>query len=103
MLREYIDKSGVTWRVWDVYPSRRSRAGVTTASPEVGGYPNHVFTDGWLCFECTAEKRRLAPIPVEWETCDGRRLEQLCKRAGRVSRTGKNDAIDGESATSPGS
>jgi hypothetical protein len=86
MLREYRDKTGKTWRVWDVYPS--ARAGASTSS-----VPHHTFVDGWLCFECGSEKRRLAPIPFDWELCDCDRLEALGERAGHISRTGSQPEI----------
>lgn len=53
-----VDIGGTTWTIWDVYPSaegvlRQMHAGE--------------LATGWLAFECTAEKRRLAPIPEGWE------------------------------------
>ncbi|MEX2153295.1 MAG: hypothetical protein WD825_08140 [Gemmatimonadaceae bacterium] len=74
MLREYTAKDGTPWRVWDVYPTTR---GAATGTRE--------FADGWLCFESPTEKRRLAPIPREWERCDCSRLEEMCRRAGFIS------------------
>jgi hypothetical protein len=76
MLREYTDKKGETWRVWDVYPTARGGA----SSPSG-------FSDGWLCFESRGQKRRLAPIPPDWEVCDCSRLEELCSKAGFISRS----------------
>jgi hypothetical protein len=31
----------------------------------VAAFPGQSLADGWLCFECDEEKRRLAPIPPE--------------------------------------
>jgi hypothetical protein len=84
MLREYKDTAGTIWRVWDVYPS--GRGGSASA-------PHHSFVDGWLCFESATEKRRLAPIPPDWELCDCARLQDLCGRAGHVTPTGSQPGI----------
>lgn len=104
MLREYTDKTGVTWRVWDVYPSGKSGPFPTppdgTSSESLSAYPSRHFRNGWLCFECPSEKRRLAPIPKDWERCDCSRLETLCAKAGHISRmagsreTGEQEAVD---------
>jgi hypothetical protein len=75
MLREYTDKDGTPWRVWDVYLTPRGAASSTRQ-----------FADGWLCFESPTEKRRLAPIPREWELCEGSLLEEMCARASSISR-----------------
>lgn len=98
MLREYTDKTGVTWRVWDVYPSSRSGSTASTVSEPLAPYPTRHFTNGWLCFECRDEKRRLAPIPKDWEVCDCSRLEELCAKAGHISRADVRDA-GGQDAT----
>lgn len=84
MLREFTDKSGVAWRVWDVYPTALNRrssgsmpvvgeARVSSATPE--------FAEGWLCFESETDKRRLVPIPNGWEFRDSGGLEELCELA----------------------
>ena len=41
---------------------------------------------GWLCFENTAEKRRLNPIPESWEALGDPDLEGLLERAKPVRR-----------------
>lgn len=66
MLRGFVDSTGVEWRVWEVVPSR---AAIET-SPRVQSRTSlsaTPYANGWLCFESTAEKRRLAPIPTGWE------------------------------------
>jgi hypothetical protein len=35
------------------------------------------FRDGWLVFECDSERRRLAPIPEDWEELADEELERL--------------------------
>jgi hypothetical protein len=95
MLREFKDTSGKTWRVWDVYPNIRGKspeAGTDDTSQLCAPFPNRELSDGWLCFESGSEKRRLTPIPPEWEICGVPALEQLCARAGYISRSGPQDA-----------
>ncbi|MBA3969658.1 MAG: hypothetical protein H0X52_06115, partial [Gemmatimonadetes bacterium] len=36
---------------------------------------------GWLCFEAESEKRRLTPIPPEWDQGTDEDLAALCSRA----------------------
>jgi hypothetical protein len=36
------------------------------------------FAQGWLCFETSGEKRRLAPVPELWDRADDETLEQWC-------------------------
>jgi hypothetical protein len=44
------------------------------------------FASGWLCFECSGEKRRLAPVPEGWERADDETIEQWCGVAKPVAR-----------------
>jgi hypothetical protein len=44
------------------------------------------FTYGWLCFECSEEKRRLAPVPEGWDRADDETIEQWCCAAKPVTR-----------------
>lgn len=93
MLREFIDKSGTRWRVWDVYPSPRAPSApvdenVTPAdAPTVRRrFKNPELADGWLCFESLSERRRVAPIPPGWELWDEPTLEKIVAHAGYVSQ-----------------
>lgn len=87
MLREFTDRTGTKWRVFDVNPTLVSGELATDAERErVHAFPSKAHADGWLCFESPNEKRRLAPIPPEWEICDPSRLEEFCGCAGYVSR-----------------
>jgi len=85
MLRGFTDSTGVEWRVWEVFPA-------TAATHRASGSPkgdaltqakikDTAFAQGWLCFESTAEKRRLAPIPTGWEFHEPSALEQLRDQA----------------------
>jgi hypothetical protein len=42
------------------------------------------YAHGWLCFESEGEKRRLAPLPVDWETMSETTLTSLLEEAVRV-------------------
>ncbi|HEX2211233.1 MAG TPA: hypothetical protein VHG93_26350 [Longimicrobium sp.] len=39
---------------------------------------------GWLCFENGEEKRRLSPIPEDWENARSDALEAYCRQATPV-------------------
>ena len=98
-LREYTDASGVAWQVWHVVPTTRTAAPPVANERRKRPDPNYVgdrrrkaFTltpgmeGGWLCFDCSAEKRRLAPVPGDWETCDDAALGAYLDAAEPVSR-----------------
>lgn len=61
-------------------PDRR-----TTADRRLVPRPRAVLLPGlehgWLCFEGGTERRRLAPIPPDWEACEPGALEGYCRRA----------------------
>jgi hypothetical protein len=87
MLREYKDRKGIQWRVWDVYPGPRTSGTTRVADAEVLAFPHRDLAEGWLCFESATEKRRIAPIPSGWEFMDSAGLEEICERAGFVSQS----------------
>jgi hypothetical protein len=68
---EFTDSNGVTWRVWNTVPSTRA-----TLSGE--------YEKGWLTFESPLSRRRLAPVPTEWEVAPPDRLELMCRAASDV-------------------
>ena len=70
---EFVDSNGVKWRVWNTVPSSR-----TSLSGE--------FDQGWLTFESAVGRRRLAPIPHNWEAAPPDRLELMCRAATDASR-----------------
>jgi hypothetical protein len=90
MLRGFTDSTGVEWRVWEVLPntgSEKSNAELSRSSLK-----DTAFANGWLCFESSEKKRRLAPIPHGWEFREARYLQELrdsaipvapLRRAGR--------------------
>ncbi len=93
-LREFTDEEGVSWRVWDVHPrlevlpedgfgvERRTRE-----APELfierrrQRAPESTPGGGWLVFDSEEEKRRLSPVPEDWEVCPEGRLKAYWDRA----------------------
>jgi len=70
--RFFDDGRGVRWDVWAVYPEARP-------SP-LSALPG-TFPTGWLVFESVGEKRRLSPIPSDWQSLPADELERLCTQA----------------------
>ena len=91
-LREFTDRRGTAWKVWDVYPTlaeRRHRE----AGPPPGVRERRRFVEprlhlrpnmstGWLAFEAeNGERRRLVPIPKTangWENASDEELGAWC-------------------------
>lgn len=63
------------WDVWDVRPELRAHSLGTE------------LRDGWLCFQCGAERRRLTPIPEDWDKLADGELEPLFEQAYAVAPT----------------
>jgi hypothetical protein len=72
-VRVFTDSDDVRWCVWATSPIK----------PECLGAE---WRDGWLTFDCGASRRRLAPIPKNWEIAAADRLQLMC-RAARSART----------------
>jgi len=102
--RVFRDSRGVEWQAWDVVPQlteRRALERRTQRAPVaqdrrrpsdrrlISGrrpYLNAGLDGGWLCFEANVEKRRLAPIPSDWQRCPDSQLESYCQQATRAPR-----------------
>lgn len=104
--RIFRDSAGTEWQTWDVVPrlaERRSgerriavsvaparieRRRLTERRVRVGRRPmlSSGLDSGWLCFEAPVEKRRLTPIPLDWERCPTARLEEYCRSAKPAMR-----------------
>ncbi len=101
--RTFIGRNGSYWQVWDVRPERIERRSTDRRRADAKPYSGPerrkgerrtqsqkriLLTDGlgkgWLVFECQIEKRRLNPIPPEWEFFTEDRLRELCQQAVRV-------------------
>ena len=106
--RTFTDSEGVQWNAWAVIPQwadrrtgniRRVRSAEDAIDPPVleqrrrpdrrRGLPDQFprikltggLDGGWLAFENPRERRRLSPIPSDWETVSDAELEQMCRRA----------------------
>ena len=103
--RIFRDSGGTEWQTWDVVPKlaerrRGERRATASVAPRierrraserrlrVGRRPmlSSGLDNGWLCFEAPVEKRRLTPIPDDWERCPTARLEEYCRAARPAMR-----------------
>jgi hypothetical protein len=104
-LRMFRDDGGREWRVWEVRPLRPERRARSDRRCAVCTVPverrsgadrrnlaetrvrlTNGLTLGWLTFDCTDEKRRLAPVPDGWDALPDRELCELCRRARPAER-----------------
>src|SRR5687768_8418256 len=110
--RSFKDSTGVEWHAWDVVPQlaerrvrdrRRGRQPIPFRDRRLSerrlregrrAVMTPGLTDGWLCFEAAAEKRRLSPIPGDWARCAESELEAYRQMARPVRRSA---GIDGHS------
>lgn len=100
--RTFIDTQGVEWSAWDVTPGpvdrriadRRLFAEPVGADRRGGRRRNRksgpaalttTFAQGWLCFETRSERRRLAPIPRNWDRSSDEQLAAYLAAAKKVS------------------
>src|SRR4051812_45424444 len=80
-VREFIDSDGKPWTVWNTIPDLLR--GVSTP-----------LQSGWLTFESGPDRRRLAPIPADWEEASLAMLRSYCRQARRASGEMKLRDID---------
>lgn len=117
--RIFRDSTGTEWQTWDVVPrlaERRSgerrvagsvaprvveRRRLSERRVRVGRRPmlSSGLDNGWLCFEAPVEKRRLTPIPIDWERCPTARLEEYCRSATPALRVHLGTMRDGDGTT----
>ena len=78
-LRDFTDKQGRAWRVWDVTPETMH------PSTRTEDYMRD-YLEGWLTFESVdgEAKCRLTPIPKGWETATVTQLTQWLHEAQPV-------------------
>ena len=87
-LREFVAQDGRSWQVWETHPAATSKEASATAlsrylsaiDPSGSVQPALVrerFQSGWLTFTSGAERRRLAPIPSDWQNVDDMVLMRL--------------------------
>ena len=84
-MRTFRDGAGVEWTVFEV---RRTNEESNWA------YLPRGFRSGWLCFESSAGKRRLSPVPDGWKLQDEDGLERMMKRAAVVGRSQRDSIKD---------
>jgi hypothetical protein len=82
--RLVIDAGGRAWNVWSVRPDDAIGRGALTVAPQ--------YANGWLAFERAdaggeaAEKRRIAPVPSDWEGAPDEAVLSLLEAAVPVQR-----------------
>jgi hypothetical protein len=112
--RTFLDSTGKRWEVWLVTPAaaerrkidRRAAAGPSDHTPYTGERDRRrtperrrtpfrrsvavsgEYSNGWLCFECEGEKRRLAPVPEGWDEAGPDRMSSWLQSAKRVVKCG---------------
>jgi hypothetical protein len=92
-MKTFRDSSNVSWTVFEV------RREVTSKGE--GSYLTGGFSDGWLCFECVGQKRRLVRYPKKWRELSDGELERLLSQALPAPRTtfrAPDDLTDGSAA-----
>jgi hypothetical protein len=92
--RVYTDSSGRQWDVWSVNPEYAERRRPTP--PGAAALPparerrakkgfrvplGRTWAAGWLVFETSGEKRRLAPFPANWTELSDAELDRLREKA----------------------
>jgi hypothetical protein len=82
-LREFVDRSGREWKVWDVRPDELPKA------TRMEDYLRPMV-DGWLVFESIdgGERRRVFPVPEDWPAMSDGELERLREVAPPEPDTG---------------
>jgi hypothetical protein len=94
--RSFHDDAGRTWDVWEVVPTAVERriAQSATRPPEAERrrvkearivVPDRL-QKGWLAFQCGWERRRVAPIPDDWDDMTVSELVDLLHQADTRSR-----------------
>jgi hypothetical protein len=91
--RKVTDTANRTWDVWEVIPSNvaekvEERRRQARTSPPPKAAPIRVpqtLEQGWLAFQCEAERRRITPIPAGWSTMSDAELVALLGVATRMN------------------
>ena len=82
-LREFNDATGNRWIVWDTKPDWQS------------ALPKEMHA-GWLTFECGATRKRLVPIPRDWEESSVERLRLFCLNAEQLGGPRRSIQLDAQ-------
>lgn len=86
-MKTFRDAAGIEWTVFEV------RRGDDEAN---WAYLPRGFRSGWLCFDSTVGKRRLSPVPEDWNAFEPGELAKMWRRAtpvGKASR-GAGDGLN---------
>ena len=94
--RSFRDEIGRQWEVWEVVPTAVERR-IAQAVPRPPTVERRKVQEtrvvvpdrlqkGWLAFQSGRERRRLAPIPSEWDELTAAELLDLLRVADRRSK-----------------
>ncbi|HKN65926.1 MAG TPA: hypothetical protein VJW73_06595 [Gemmatimonadaceae bacterium] len=92
-MRQFRDDAGIEWKV------SLTPRGSDAVSRE--NYLPEAYREGWLVFESSQEKRRLAPVPPDWESLPVEELVRLCGKGVPQTARAKVPADAKVSAASP--
>jgi hypothetical protein len=81
--RTFSGSDGALWNAWSIAPDRPESWNTKAAHFLPTG-----MTEGWLCFECGDDKRRLSPVPDGWDALSDEELRAMCASANPVVRRG---------------
>jgi hypothetical protein len=98
-MRNLRETDGTEWQIWKVTPDPRGLWELRRGERRRSHNPNYpgderrmsqdrrcgsTLADGWLCFQSSTEKRRLTPIPPDWESCHEETLSVLLRAASPI-------------------
>jgi hypothetical protein len=96
--KTFVDVLGAEWQVWEVYPRlverrllrerRAARRGSEERRYVPVGRPTlpRQILGGWLAFQSKHERRRVIPVPDDWEALGPRELQALLAHSRLSSR-----------------
>lgn len=78
-VRTFESPDGTAWTAWEVIPGQ-----VSEFRSSFGSHLPRQMAEGWLCFDCGSQKRRLYPLPPNWASRTEAELWFLCRAAEPV-------------------
>lgn len=108
VLRTFVDSTGTEWEAFDVVPRDTERR-MTDRRSSPDAQPrreverrerdrrlsvgrSRLTGQGWLAFQHGDDRRRLSPIPADWQRASDAELEAYCLVASRVPASGAGGA-----------
>ena len=92
-LREFKDGAGRAWQAWDTYPASGHDSALgryMAAQPAQAGLQRTTvrqrFEAGWLTFQSGEVRRRLVPIPSDWENADDATLRGYLENSQNLGK-----------------